>query len=170
MRRRPTVARMDTPTLLARTGAYWLVGQMLLITVIASAIPGGASQLVLAGFVTAYYDTNVFAIRLAAVPWTDPAVYISVQSLVQMLIVAAVGSALTTIARTNPWQHGVLPNSTAPGRDKPTLPAAPHISGPASQSAPNPAADPPPTPPGPASAAGSPPAPRPPTGPTAGPA
>jgi hypothetical protein len=109
---------MKTPTMLARTAAYWLSAQALLAVVVAAAVPNGASVLVLTGFVTAYYDDNLFAVRIVRVPWTDPSVYVSIQTLVQMVAVAAAAAALTTLVRTNPWQHGVLPDSTPPGRDR----------------------------------------------------
>jgi hypothetical protein len=107
---------MNTPAALVRTVVYWLIGQALLIIVVAAAVPQGASLLVLTGFVTAYYDDNLFAVRIVRVPWTDPSVYVSIQTLTQMVAVAAAAAALTTLVRTNPWQHGVLPNSTPPVR------------------------------------------------------
>ena len=86
--------------------------------VIASAVPDGAAWLTVAGFVTPYYDSNVFALKLAAVPWTDPVVYVSVQTLTQMATLAAAGAALITLVRVTPWQHGVLPDSTPPAKEK----------------------------------------------------
>jgi len=138
---------------------YWLLGQALVITVVAAAVPGGASWLTLAGFVTPYYDDNVFALRVVPVPWTDPTVHMSLQTLAQMLAVAMAAAALTVLARTNPWQHGVLPDSTPPGRDsapRPTPATAPPAAppgapaSPASPPAPASPASPPPPPPGPA--------------------
>jgi hypothetical protein len=123
---------------------YWLAAQALLIIVVAAAMPHGASLLVLAGFVTAYYDDNLFAVRIVRVSWTDPSVYVSIQTLAQMVAVAAAAAALTTLVRTNPWQHGVLRDSTPPGRDRtaPVLdrsaPAGPRADQP-STSAPAPA-------------------------------
>lgn len=104
--------------MLARTALYLLVVQALVISVIASAVPHGAGWLTSAGFVTAYYDSNVFAVKIAPIPWTDPSVYASVQSVVQMLAVALAGAALFTIARTNPWHHGALPDSLPPPKDR----------------------------------------------------
>lgn len=151
---------MNTPAMLVRIAGYWLVGEALAITVVAAAIPSGASWLVILGFVTAYYDDNLFAVHVATVPWTDPAVYFTVQTLVQMLTVAAVAASLTTLVRTNSWQHGVLPNSTPPGRDKSARPASdgapPAPSGPGGPAAPPSS----PTPPAPGS--GSPSGPSPP--------
>lgn len=145
---------MNTPATLARIAGYWIVGQALVIIVLAAAVPNGASWLVLLGFVTAYYDDNVFAVHVATVPWTDPPVYFTVQTLVQMLAVAAVAASLTTLVRTNPWQHGVLPNSTPPGRDKPARPVSDGAPpGPASPAAPPSAPAPP------ASGTGAPPGP-----------
>lgn len=103
-----------TPAVLVRTALYVLLAQALVIVVVAAAVPGAAAWLVLAGFVTAFYDTNVFAIRLLAVPWTAPPVYVTVQTLVQMLAVAAAVSALVTLARVYRWQHGALPDSAPP--------------------------------------------------------
>lgn len=150
--------------MLIRTVLYGLLIQLLAIIVIAAAIPGGASWLTLVGYVTAFYDHNVFALHIVSVPWTDPAVFISLQTSVQMLAVAMAAAGLITLARTNPWQHGVLPDSAPPGRDK-TLRDPP---------TPAPAPMPPPggansstvsaPPPGPA--AGGPPAGRPPSPPS----
>jgi len=104
--------------MLVRTALYLLLVQALATVVIASAVPDGAAWLTLAGFVTPYYDSNVFALKLAPVPWTDPVVYISVQTLTQMAALAAAGAAMITLARVTPWQHGVLPDSTPPAKDK----------------------------------------------------
>jgi len=104
--------------MLVRTALYLLLVQALATVVIASAVPSGAAWLTVAGFVTPYYDSNVFALKLAAVPWTDPVVYISVQTLTQMAALAAAGAAMITLARVTPWQHGVLPDSTPPAKDK----------------------------------------------------
>lgn len=138
--------------MLARTIGYWMMGQFLAIVVMAAAVPGGASWLVLLGFVTAFYDDNLFAVHIAAVPWTDPAVYFTVQTVVQMLAVSATVASLVTLVRTNPWQHGALPNSTPPGRDKPARQdpdAGPSAAGPAPTA-------PPPAPAGPGPAAAPP--------------
>lgn len=147
--------------MLVRTALYWLLAQALLIIVIASAAPGGASWLTLAGFVTPWYDDNFFALRLISVPWTDPRVWVSLQTLVQMLAVAMAAAAITTMARTNPWQHGVLPDSAPRGRDKPAGSPAPGGAppgpgagaGPMAGPAPGPPADAP-RPPPPAGPAG----------------
>lgn len=104
--------------MLVRTALYLLLVQALATVVIASAVPNGAAWLTVAGFVTPYYDSNVFALKLAAVPWTDPVVYLSVQTLTQMAALAAAGAALITLARVTPWQHGVLPDSTPPAKEK----------------------------------------------------
>jgi len=104
--------------MLVRTALYLLLVQALATVVIASAVPDGAAWLTLAGFVTPYYDSNIFALKLAPVPWTDPVVYISVQTLTQMAALAAAGAAMITLARVTPWQHGVLPDSTPPAKDK----------------------------------------------------
>lgn len=116
--------------MLARTAVYALLGQLLVIVVVAAAVPGGSSWLVLSGFATAYYDRNLFAVRIAALPWTDPAVYVSIQTTVQMSMVALVIAGASTLVRTNPWQHGVLPDSSPPRRGKPS-PADTHAAGPA---------------------------------------
>ena len=104
--------------MLVRTALYLLLVQALATVVIASAVPDGAAWLTLAGFVTPYYDSNVFALKLAPVPWTDPVVYVSVQTLMQMAALAAAGAALITLARVTRWQHGVLPDSTPPAKEK----------------------------------------------------
>jgi len=104
--------------MLVRTALYLLLVQALAIVVVASAVPDGAAWLTLAGFVTPYYDSNVFALKLASVPWTDPVVYVSVQTLTQMAALAAAGAALITLARVTRWQHGVLPDSTPPAKEK----------------------------------------------------
>lgn len=117
--------------MLARTAIYALLGQLLVIVVVAAAVPGGSSWLVLSGFATAYYDRNLFAVRIAALPWTEPAVYVSIQTAVQMLMVALVIAGTSTLVRTNPWQHGVLPDSSPPRRDK-ASPADIQATGPAS--------------------------------------
>lgn len=158
--------------MLIRTVLYGLLIQLLVIIVIAAAIPGGASWLTLAGYVTAFYDHNVFALHIVSVPWTDPAVFISLQTFVQMLAVAMAAAGLITLARTNPWQHGVLPDSAPPGRDKP--PRDPAASAPAPMPPPSAAGAPasPAPPPGPAAAgppAGRPPAPASPAPPAPGP-
>ena len=110
--------------MLVRTALYALAVQLLLSVVIAVVIPHGAAWLTTAGFVTPYYDHNVFAIKLVPVPWTDPRVYISVQTLVQMLALSMTVSALVTLARTNPWHHGAPPESTPPVKDAAPRPAA----------------------------------------------
>jgi hypothetical protein len=97
---------MNTPAMLVRIAVYWLATQALLIIVVAAAVPRGTSLLVLTGFVTAYYDDNLFAVRIVRVPWTDPSVYVSIQTLAQMVAVAAAAAALTTLVRTNPWLAG----------------------------------------------------------------
>lgn len=129
--------------MLVRMALYWLMAQALVIVVVAAAVPGGSSWLTLAGFVTANYDDNIFALHLVCVPWTDPAAYVSLQTFVQMLSVAMAAAALTTLVRTNPWQHGVLPDSTVPGRDKPAR--APGPAGPADVAGSPPATPPPST-------------------------
>jgi hypothetical protein len=106
--------------MLLRTAAAWLVGQLLVTVVLSSAVPGGASLLVLAGFVTPGYDHNLFAVRVTQVPWTDPVVWFSVQSVVQNLVVAATAASLVTLFHTNYWQHGVLADSTPPPRPRRT--------------------------------------------------
>lgn len=85
--------------------------------VIASAVPHGGAWCVRAGFCTAWYDRNPFAVKLARIPWTDPTVYLSVQTLIQMLALAAAGAALITYARTNPWHHGGLPETVSSAKD-----------------------------------------------------
>lgn len=97
--------------MLVRTTMYLLLVQVLVVVVIAAAVPEGAAWLTLTGFVTAYYDSNFFALKLVAVPWTDPPVYFSVQTLTQMIALAAAGSALITAARVTSWQPGTLPDS-----------------------------------------------------------
>ena len=120
-----TVRHVNTPALLARTGLYVLLGQALVIAVLAIAVPGGASLLTLAGFVTPLYDGNFFAAHITPIPWTDPTVYVSIQSAVQMLVVALAVAGVVGLIKTNPWQHGVLPDSTPPGRDKAPASGAP---------------------------------------------
>lgn len=157
------VGTVHTPKMLLQTAAFWLVGQLLVIVVVASAVPGGASALVLLGFVTPAYDHNVFSARAAAVPWTDPTVWFSVQSLLQVAMVAAAASAVITLFRTNSWQHGVLPDSAPPKPRRPEgetgPPAGAPAAGPTSPPAAPPGpASPPPSAPGPASASGGTPA------------
>lgn len=106
--------------MLVRTALYLFLAQVLATDVIAAAVPGGAAWLTLAGFVTPYYDSNVFAVKLAPLPWTDPVVYLSAQTLIQMTALAAAGSALITLARATPWRPGALPDSAPPARDKDT--------------------------------------------------
>ena len=140
--------------MLVRTALYLLLVQALATVAIASAVPSGAAWLTVAGFVTPYYDSNVFALKLAPVPWTDPVVYVSVQTLMQMAALAAAGAALITLVRVTPWQHGVLPDSTPPAKDKGSgqgkagspaaAPATPAAAAPASPpAAPGPAPKPP---------------------------
>ena len=155
---RTTVRAMNTPALLARTILYVLGALSLAIVVLALAVPGGASWLVVMGFITPYYETNVFAVRLFGIPGTDPTVYVSVQSLAQMLMVALAVAGVVGLVRTNPWQHGVLPDSASPGRDRSTASASP----PAAPASPPPPPPPPPSPPG---STASPPASAPPAGP-----
>lgn len=142
--RRLPFRSVNTPATLARMALYWLLGQALVIVVVACALPGGSSWLTLAGFVTPHYDNNIFAIRLMRVPWTDPAVFVSLQTAVQMLAVALAGAALVTLVKTNPWEHGVLQDSTPSGRDKPSRSAtsAPPAPGPAAIPTPAPAQSP----------------------------
>ena len=134
--------------MLVRTALHLLLAQVLATIVVASAVPKGAAWLTLAGFVTPYYDRNVFAIKLAQVPWTDPAVYFSVQTLTQMAALAAAGAALITLVRVAPWQHGVLPDSTPPAKDRGGAPGKAGSPAPASATASAPAS--PPAAPGPA--------------------
>ncbi|WP_052615659.1 hypothetical protein [Mycobacteroides abscessus] len=116
---------MNTPALLLRTAIYVLVGQILVVVVVAVAVPDGASLLTMTGFVTPYYETNVVgALHILAVPGTHPTVFVSVQSAVQMLALALVASGIFGLIKSNPWEHGVLPDSTPPGRDKPSPPPA----------------------------------------------
>lgn len=116
---------MNTPALLIRTALYALVGQILVITVTAIAVPGGTSLLTMTGFVTPYYETNVLgALHILGIPGTHPTVFVSVQSAAQMLALALVSAGVVGLIKSNPWEHGVLPDSTPPGRDKPTAPAA----------------------------------------------
>lgn len=117
-----TVRNMNTPALLIRTALYALVGQILVITVIAIAVPSGPSLLTMTGFVTPYYETNVLgALHILAIPSTHPTVFMSVQSAAQMLALALVAAGLVGLIKSNPWEHGILPDSTPPGRDKSTV-------------------------------------------------
>ena len=138
--------------MLVRTALYLLLVQALAIVVVASAVPDGAAWLTLAGFVTPYYDSNVFALKLAPVPWTDPVVYLSVQTLTQMATLAAAGAALITLVRVTPWQHGTLPDSIPPPKEKGSGPGKGGSQAPAASPAPPAAAVPasPPAAPGPA--------------------
>ena len=134
--------------MLVRTALYLLLVQALATVVIASAVPDGAAWLTVAGFVTPYYDSNVFALKLAPVPWTDPVVYVSVQTLTQMATLAAAGAALITLVRVTPWQHGTLPDSLPPPKEKDSGPGKGGSQAPAAAAA-VPAS--PPAAPGPAS-------------------
>lgn len=111
---------------------YALGAQSLLIAVVACAVPGGASFLTRAGFVTPGYESEPLTLRLMPIPATDPTVFVSAQSLVQMLVVALAIAGFAGLVKTNPWQHGALPNSTPPGRDSaasaPPAPPAPPAS------------------------------------------
>ena len=133
---------LATPSVLVRTTLYLLILQLVAVGALAAAVHGAAGWLTRAGFVTPYYDSNVFAQKLAPVPWTEPTVYFSVQTVVQMLAIALAGAALITLARTNPWQHGALPDSLPSPKDK-DRPAAK----PANQAPPAPSAAPAPPPP-----------------------
>lgn len=121
---RATVRRVNTPALLTRTALYVLGVQLALVIVVALAVPGGTSLLTLAGFVTPYYDRNFLAMHLFPIPWTDPTVYVSIQSLAQMVALALLVAGAVGLVKTNPWQHGVLPDSTPPPRDGGPSPAA----------------------------------------------
>ncbi len=132
---------MNTPALLIRAVLYVLVGQVLVIAVIAIAVPDGASLLTVAGFVTPYYEHNVLAVRIAAIPLTDPTVYVSLQSAAQMLAIALAAAGIFGLVRTNPWQHGVLPDSSPPGRDRSAGSGAAEDPAPASGPGPSPASD-----------------------------
>lgn len=115
-----TVANVNTPRLLTRLALCALGVQLLLVLVVAKAVPRGrgTSFLTTSGFVTPEYEHGWFSgLRVAPIPGTDPTVYISVQSLTQMLVIALIFAALAGLLKTNPWQHGALPNSTPPGRD-----------------------------------------------------
>lgn len=143
-----------TPALLIRTAAYLLLGQALAVLVIAAAVPRGAAWMTVSGFVTPWYDSNVLAVKLLSVPWTDPTVFVSVQTMTQMIAIAAAGSALITLARTNPWERGALPDSAAssiPKEKKPARAGAPPATGSApAAAAPAPAPAAPALPPAPA--------------------
>lgn len=106
--------------MLMRTALWALLVQVLVVAVVSSAVPRGGAWMTTTGFVTTYYDTNIFAVKLVAYPWTDPTVYLSVQTLAQMAALALAFSALLTLARTNPWHHGVLPDSTPPPKERPS--------------------------------------------------
>jgi hypothetical protein len=143
---------VTTPTMLVRTTLYALLLQLVLVATIAIAAPQGAARLTTAGFVTPHHDRNFFAWKLAPVPWTDPTVYFSVQTMVQMLALALAAAALITFARTNPWQHGTLPESTPPPRDKESPAAKPTSPTPTAAAAAPPTPAPPPPPPTPPAA------------------
>lgn len=161
-------AAVNTPALLTRTALYTLGVLSLLIVVVASAVPRGAAFLVTTGFVTSKFENSWLTLRLVPIPGTDPTVYVSVQSAVQMLVIALAVAGVVGLIRTNPWQHGALANSTPPGRGNKsagasspptsTSPVSPPVTPPAGApppgpaSAPGPPAPPPPrqTPPGPA--------------------
>lgn len=129
--------------MLLRTALSALVVQLLLVSLVAAAVPRGGGWLTLAGFVTPYYDRNVFAVHLLPIPATSPQVYLSVQTLVQMLAIALAVSGVVTLARTNPWQHGILPNSTPPAKDPAEKPAKRPAGDPAAPAPPAPPAAPP---------------------------
>ena len=117
--------------MLTRTALYAVVLQLLAVLLVAAVVSGGGALLTTAGFVTPFYDHNLFAVRLAPVPLTDPVVYFSVQTLVQVLAVALAVSALITAVRTNPWHHGTLSDSTPPQRDRSAdKPSRTHSGGP----------------------------------------
>jgi len=109
---------LTTPAMLVRTTLYALLLQLVAVGALAVAVPHAAGWLTRAGFVTPYYDNNLFALKLAPIPWTEPTVYFSVQTLVQMLALALAVAALITFARTNPWQHGALPDSLPGPKDR----------------------------------------------------
>lgn len=145
-----SVPMLTTPAMLVRTTLYALLLQVVAVIALAAAVPRAAAWLTSGGFVTPYYDNNLFALKLAPVPWTEPTVYFSVQTSVQMLALALAAAALITLVRTNPWQHGALPDSVpgpkAAARTTNQAPAAP---GGAPNSAPSaaPSAAPAPAPP-----------------------
>lgn len=117
-----TVRDMNTPAVLIRTASYVLIGQILVILVVAIAVPDGASMLTMAGFVTPYYETNVVgALHILAIPGTHPTVFVSVQSAIQMLALALVAAGIVGLIKSNPWEHGILPDSTPAGRDRPPV-------------------------------------------------
>lgn len=150
------MANVNTPRLLTRLALGAMGVQLLLVLVIAAAVPRGrgASFLTLNGFVTPEYERGWFSgLRIVPIPGSDPTVYISVQSLTQLLVFALAFAGLAGLVKANPWQHGALPNSTAPGRD----------SGPPAAGAP-----PPPPPPPPAAAPSAAPVPDAAASPTAG--
>jgi len=118
------VGVLTTPAMLARTALYLLLAQLLLVAGAAAVVPHASEWLTVAGFVTPYYDNNVFAIKILVLPWTDPAVYVSVQTLTQMVSLALMGSALITLFRTNPWQSGPLPESTPAASQAKSAPRA----------------------------------------------
>lgn len=139
---------LTTPAMLVRTTLYALLLQLVAVGAMAAAVPHAAGWLTRGGFVTPYYDNNLFALKLAPVPWTEPTVYFSVQTLVQMLALALAVAALITFARTNPWQHGALPDSLPAPKDRSPAarPASQAPAGPSAAPAPAPAPAPPPAP------------------------
>jgi len=143
---------LTTPAMLVRTTLYVLLLQLVAVVALAAAVPRGAAWLTSAGFVTPYYDNNLFALKLVPVPWTEPAVHFSVQTLVQMLALALAAAAVITFIRTTPWQHGALPDSLPGPKDRGTAPRPSSPAPAAPSGAPSPApsvATPAPTPPAP---------------------
>jgi hypothetical protein len=138
---------LTTPAMLVRATLYALLLQLVAVGALAAAVPHAAGWLTRAGFVTPYFENNLFALKLAPVPWTDPTVYFSVQTLVQMLALALAAAALITLARTNPWQHGALPDSLPGPKDRAPAARPPSQAPPAPSGAPAPAPAPAPVPP-----------------------
>ncbi|KXO90967.1 hypothetical protein [Tsukamurella tyrosinosolvens] len=129
---------MNTPKILARTAAVCAAAQLLVVLVVASAVPGGASWLTLAGFVTPRYETNTFSGRIVMLPLTNPPVWLSLQNLALIVANALLVAALYGALRTNPWTPGVLKNSTPP-KPRPAASSGPGAPppGPGAQGAPS---------------------------------
>ena len=142
---------VNTPSLLKRLLLAALGAQVLLVWVVSVALPGGASFLTVVGLVTREKENPPLTVKVVPIPLTDPTVYASVQSLLLMLVFALLFAGLAGLVKTNPWQHGALPNSTPPGRDTAPPPQAPASPPPAA----GPSASGPP-PPGPATQASGP--------------
>lgn len=138
--------------LLLRTTLSILVAQVMVIAVLAAAVPGAASTLTLWGFVTPFYADNLFAVHIAPLPWTAPTVYISVQTAAQMLMVALTVAAVVGFFKANSWQHGAAPTPAPAPRERPVADPEPSYTT------------------GGEATAAQPQAPRPPSGPPAGPA